>query len=88
MARRLGEFAVRFTPQNAIQQVAKKLDMAGNPGRIDPTLFFAFRFFGIPLGLVVIALGKILPEQPFCNQRASHRHSGFNIRFLSCQIYC
>lgn len=68
MARRLGELAVRFTPQNAIQQVAKKLDMAGNPGRIDPTLFFAFRFFGIPLGLVVIALGKILPNSLFATK--------------------
>jgi tight adherence protein C len=68
MARKLGELAVRFTPQNAIQQVAKKLDMAGNPGRIDPTLFFAFRFFGIPLGLVVIALGKILPNSLFATK--------------------
>jgi tight adherence protein C len=68
MARRLGELAVRFTPQNAIQNVAKKLDMAGNPGHIDPTLFFAFRFFGIPLGLVVIALGKILPNSLFATK--------------------
>lgn len=68
MARRLGELAVRFTPQNAIQNVAKKLDMAGNPGHIDPTLFFAFRFFGIPLGLVVLALGKILPNSLFATK--------------------
>ena len=68
MARRLGEIALRITPQNAIQQVAKKLDMAGNPGRIDPTLFFAFRFFGIPLGLVVLALGKILPNSLFATK--------------------
>ena len=68
MARRLGEIALRITPQNAIQQVAKKLDMAGNPGRIDPTLFFAFRFFGIPLGLVVLVLGKILPNSLFATK--------------------
>jgi tight adherence protein C len=68
MARRLGEFAVRITPQNAIQNVAKKLDMAGNPGRIDPTLFFAFRFLGIPLGLVVLALGKLLPNSIFATK--------------------
>jgi tight adherence protein C len=68
MARRLGELALRITPQNAIQQVAKKLDMAGNPGRIDPTLFFAFRFFGIPLGLVVLVLGKILPNSLFATK--------------------
>jgi len=68
MARRLGEFALRITPQNAIQQVGKKLDMAGNPGRIDPTMFFAFRFLGIPLGLVVIALGKLLPNSLFATK--------------------
>jgi len=61
MARRLGELAIRFTPQNAIQNVARKLDMAGNPGNIDPALFFAFRFFGIPLGGVALLLGRILP---------------------------
>lgn len=68
MARRLGELALRITPQNAIQQVGKKLDMAGNPGRIDPTMFFAFRFLGIPLGLIVIALGKILPNSLFATK--------------------
>lgn len=68
VARRLGELALRITPQNAIRQVAKKLDMAGNPGRIDPTMFFAFRFLGIPLGLVVIALGKLLPNSLFASK--------------------
>jgi tight adherence protein C len=68
MARRLGELALRITPQNAIQQVGKKLDMAGNPGRIDPTMFFAFRFLGIPLGLIVLALGKILPNSLFASK--------------------
>ena len=62
IARKLGEIALRFTPQNAILAVSKKLDMAGNPGGIDPTLFFAFRFLGIPLGGVVLLLGRILPR--------------------------
>ncbi len=62
IARKLGELALRFTPQNAIQQVTRKLEMAGNPGNIDPTLFFAFRFFGIPLGGLLLLLGRILPD--------------------------
>jgi len=65
MARKLGEIALRYTPQNAIQNVKKKLDMAGNPGGIDPTVFFALRFFGIPLGGVIYLLGKILPDSLF-----------------------
>ncbi len=44
MARRLGEFALRFTPQNAIQETARKLEQAGNPRGIDPTIFWALRF--------------------------------------------
>lgn len=68
VARQLGELAVRFTPQNAIQDVKRKLDMAGNPGNIDPTLFFAFRFLGLPLGLLVFAIAKILPNSLFARQ--------------------
>lgn len=44
MARKLGEFATRFTPQNALQSTEKKLELAGNPGKIDPTTFLALRF--------------------------------------------
>jgi tight adherence protein C len=56
IARKLGELALRFTPQNAIQQTAKKLERAGNPGNIDPTMFFAFRFLGLGLGVIFLVL--------------------------------
>ena len=56
LARKLGELALRFTPQNAIQSTAKKLERAGNPGNIDPSMFFAFRFLGLLLGLIFIVL--------------------------------
>lgn len=44
VARRLGELAVRFTPENALRSTTKKLELAGNPGGIDPTMFLAARF--------------------------------------------
>ena len=44
-ARKFGEFATRFTPQNALQDTAKKLELAGNPRGMDPTIFLATRFF-------------------------------------------
>ncbi|MFH1635768.1 MAG: type II secretion system F family protein [Chloroflexota bacterium] len=44
MARGLGEFALRFTPQNALQETARKLEQAGNPRGMDPTMFWASRF--------------------------------------------
>ena len=44
LARRLGEFAIQFTPQNALQATAKKLELAGAGANLDPTLFLAMQF--------------------------------------------
>ena len=44
VARKLGEIAIRFTPQNALQNTAKKLELAGSPGKLDPTLMMALQF--------------------------------------------
>lgn len=44
LARKFGELATRFTPQNALQETALKLERAGNPRGIDPTIFWASRF--------------------------------------------
>jgi tight adherence protein C len=62
LARKLGELAIKFTPQNAMQNIARKLELAGSPGRLDPTVFLALQFisggiFGVILFLA-ITLGK------------------------------
>jgi tight adherence protein C len=62
VARKLGEVAVRFTPQNALQSIAKNLEMAGSPGRLDPSMFLALQFivavmFG-GLLILVFSIGK------------------------------
>lgn len=49
VARKLGELAIRFTPQNAIQTTAHKLELAGSPRGIDPTIFWASRFIAAVL---------------------------------------
>ena len=54
LARRFGEFAIRFTPQNALQQTAHKLELAGNPRGLDPTIFLASRL------LVAMGVGALL----------------------------
>ena len=41
---KVGEITQRFTPQNAIEQTEKKLELAGNPPGLDPTIFWASRF--------------------------------------------
>src|SRR4030043_1828216 len=58
IAKKMGEFVLRFTPQNAITSMAKKLELAGNPGNLDPAVIFALRFLGIPLGMVFIILDR------------------------------
>jgi tight adherence protein C len=47
----LGNLAIRFTPQNALQNLSKKLELAGSPAGMEPTViltaqFFAMLFFG------------------------------------------
>jgi len=54
VARKLGEVAIRFTPQNALQDTARKLEQAGSPRGIDPTVFWAGRL------IAAIALGALL----------------------------
>jgi len=60
-ARKLGEVAVRFTPQNALQSTARRLELAGNPGKLDPTTFLALQFLAAfflgGLMILVFSLG-------------------------------
>ena len=44
LARKFGELATRFTPQNALQETARKLEQAGSPKGMDPTIFWTGRF--------------------------------------------
>lgn len=50
LARFFGKIAVKFTPQNAIKSTRRKLELAGNPRGLDPTLFFSLRIF-VALGI-------------------------------------
>ncbi|MBN1666388.1 MAG: type II secretion system F family protein [Anaerolineales bacterium] len=55
VARKVGEFALRFTPQNALQETSRKLELAGNPRGLDPTIFWALRFIGA-IGIAALLL--------------------------------
>jgi len=60
--RRIGEFSARFTPQKAIQDTARKLELAGNPWPVDAPTFLAIRFIlGIVLGGFLVAVIAISP---------------------------
>ncbi|MEW6502488.1 MAG: type II secretion system F family protein [Chloroflexota bacterium] len=67
MARKMGEFAVRFTPQNAINSINRKLELAGSPANIDATMILALQgicavIFG---GLVVLVFTVGATKWPF-----------------------
>jgi len=61
--KRIGEFSARFTPQKAIQDTARRMEMAGNPWPIDAATFLAIRFIlAIVLGGFMIAVVVISPS--------------------------
>ena len=51
---RIGEFSARFTPQKAIQDTARRLELAGNPWPVDAATFLAIRF------ILAVLLGGFL----------------------------
>lgn len=62
IVRRIGEISARFTPQKAIQDTARKLELAGNPWPIDAATFLAIRFIlAVVLGGFVAAVILISP---------------------------
>ncbi len=56
IARKLGELAIKFTPQNAMNSIEHKLELAGSPARMDATMVLAMQFLGALLfgGVVII----------------------------------
>ncbi len=62
VANKVGEVALKFTPQKALDQIQRKLEMAGNPKGIEPTTFFVARFFLALLfgGLMIFVYGNEL----------------------------
>src|SRR3990172_9073074 len=61
-AKRFGDLAQRFTPQNAIVETRKKLDTAGAPRWLEPTLFLGSRVvFGIGLAALLVFAFSLSP---------------------------
>ena len=65
IAKRMGEIVMRFTPQNAVTSMSRKMEMAGNPGNMDPAVMFALRFLGIPFGAIFIILDSMAAPGSF-----------------------
>ena len=61
---RLGELSSRFTPQKALEETTRKLEIAGNPGRVEAATFLASRFLGAGLlGGLMLMIGLLAPNR-------------------------
>lgn len=60
MARKLGDIATRFTPQNAMNSIARKLELAGLPSRVDPAMILALQLIlALAFGGIVIFVSAL-----------------------------
>lgn len=66
IVRKIGEISARFTPQKAIQDTARRMELAGNPWPIDAATFLAIRFIlAVVLGGFVTAMFLLSPTPNF-----------------------
>ena len=57
IARKLGELAIKFTPQNWLNSISRKLELAGSPSNLDPSTYLSMQFFcALGFGAVMILL--------------------------------
>jgi len=63
LVRQVGQLTTRFTPEAALEATQHKLDLAGNPGNIDPKMFMAIRIIAaVGLGFVLLLAFSLSPE--------------------------
>ncbi len=88
VARKLGEIAIRFTPQNAMISIARNLELAGNPAKLDPTMFLALQFIIAGLiGGVLILVFSIGGSTFTVGQRILFSVGGFIIGFYMPNLW-
>jgi len=88
LARTFGTLAIRFTPQNALQATSKKLELAGAPSQLDPTMFLAAQglaaiVFGV---LVLLLFSRVGSDWPL-GRRLLVIIASFVIGFFIPQIF-
>ncbi len=70
-AKRFGDIAQRFTPQNALTETRDKLEMAGAPRWMEPVIFLSSRFLaGIVFGGLVLLLFSLSPTTTIFSLRS------------------
>jgi tight adherence protein C len=61
---RIGQLSTAFTPQKVLEETTRKLEIAGNPGRIDAATFLTSRFLAaLVLGGLFALIGFLTPNR-------------------------
>ncbi len=63
IVRRLGDLSTKFTPQHVLEQTRKRLELAGNPGRMDASTFLVVHFVSAGLFGGLVFLFSLFAEQ-------------------------
>jgi tight adherence protein C len=88
IARKLGEFAIRFTPQNWLTSVSRKLELAGSPSRLDPSMYLSLQFIcAVGLGALMIFVSTVLLNASSFGEKFLYSVLGFFLGFFLPQIY-
>jgi len=65
LMKRMGEFSARFTPDKVLEDTTRRLELAGNPARLDAATFLASRFIGaVIFGGFFLLVGFLAPNWP------------------------
>ncbi|MCC6261087.1 MAG: type II secretion system F family protein [Anaerolineales bacterium] len=60
--KKLGDLSARFTPQNLLVETTRKIELAGNPGKLDAGTFLSLRFVVAALfGGVLLFVSRVAP---------------------------
>ncbi len=63
LVRKLGDLSSKFTPQHVLEQTRKRLEMAGNPGKMDASTFLVLHFVAAGLFGGIVFLLSLFAEQ-------------------------
>jgi tight adherence protein C len=64
LLQRIGDISSRFTPQKALEETTRKLEIAGSPVRLEAATFLATRFVvGVLFGGLILLIGLLAPNR-------------------------
>jgi tight adherence protein C len=88
VARKLGEFAIKFTPQNWLNSISRRLELAGSPSKLDPSMYLALQFIcAVGFGGLMILVSTVLMNATSFGEKFLYSILGFFLGFFLPQIY-